>query len=298
MGPLDVTSLDAVLSAMRECDELGRKAFRAKYGFKKSTTYVLTHDGREYDPNAVLAAAHSVQYPEKGPLPANCSGWDQTTRTLAALGFHVTKMASPVASVRLDWTREEVILAMDFYVVCGALSGQPIPGQESGEIAELSRLLRSLGAYPPEIQGEKYRNPQGVYLKLMNLRAIQTHGAHGMNAYSQLDAAVWRDYIDSLPGLHAEAADIRQGIEDGVLTPASATAPAVEDVSIEQQHTERFMVNPSGEPREAKRAEQGLVLRYRDYMAAKGVTIGRKKYLPTGQVRQSTAMSGLKSGKR
>jgi hypothetical protein len=292
MGPLDVTSPDAVLRAIREYDELGRRAFRAKYGFKKPTRRMLVHDGREYDPNAVLAAAHGFQYPHKGPLPANCSGWDQTTRTLAALGFRMTEMASlfgpvrpPVASARLDWTREEVILAMDFYVGCGALSGQPIPGQESGEIAQLSKLLKTLGAYPPEIQGEKCRNPQGVYLKLMNLRAIQTEGVHGINAYSQIDAAVWRDYIDNLPGLHAEAADIRQGVEDGVLSPASAMAPAVEDVSIEQQHTERFMVSPSGEPRQAQRAEQRLVLRYRDYMAAKGVTIGRKKYLPTGQVR-------------
>jgi hypothetical protein len=69
---------------------------------------------------------------------------------------------TPVGSVglvRLDWTREEVILAMDFYVTCGALGGKSIPGQDSGEIAQLSRLLKTLGAYPPEAQGEKYRNP-------------------------------------------------------------------------------------------------------------------------------------------
>jgi hypothetical protein len=163
--------------------------------------------------------------------------------------------------------------------------GKSIPGQDSGAIAQLSRLLKALGAYPPEAQGEKYRNPQGVYLKLMNLRAVQTGGAHGMNAYSQLDAAVWRDYIDNLEELHAEAAAIRQQPEDGVLTPTSTTAPTVEDVDIEQQHTERFMVSPSGEPREAERAEQRLVLRYQDYMAAKGVTVSRKRYRPTGQVR-------------
>jgi hypothetical protein len=43
-----------------------------------------------------------------------------------------------------------------------------------------------------------YRNPPGVALKLLNLRAIETEGLHGMNAYSQLDAAVWRDYVDDL----------------------------------------------------------------------------------------------------
>jgi hypothetical protein len=191
----------------------------------------------------------------------------------------------PTLTARLDWTREEVILAMDFYVTSGALDGKAIPGQDSAEIAQLSMLLRTLSAYPPELQGAKYRNPQGVYLKLMNLRAVQTDGAHGMNAYSQLDAAVWRDYIDDLAALHTEAAAIRQRLEDGVLTPASATAPTVQDVPIEQQHTERFMVSLSGEPREAERAEQALVHRYRDYMASKGIAVIRKKYLPIGQVR-------------
>jgi hypothetical protein len=45
------------------------------------------------------------------------------------------------------------------------------------------------------------------------------------------------------------------------------------------------MVTPSGEPRAAERAEQKLVLRYRDYMAAKGIHVWRKKYLPAGEVR-------------
>jgi hypothetical protein len=186
---------------------------------------------------------------------------------------------------RLDWIREELILAMDFYVLCGAINGSPIPGQGSAEIARLSALLKALNAYPPERQGIRYRNPQGVYLKLMSLRAIQTHGEHSMNAYSQLDAAVWRDYIDDMERLRTEAEAIRQRLGEGVLVPAKETAPVVEDVPIEQQHTERFMVSPSGESREAERAEQSLVLLYRDYMASKGITVIRRRYLPIGQVR-------------
>jgi hypothetical protein len=93
------------------------------------------------------------------------------------------------------------------------------------------------------VQGQKYRNRQGVYLKLMNLCAVRADGAHGMNAYSQPDAVVWRDYIYDLPGLHAEAAVIRQRLKDGVLAPAG-TAPMVHDVEMAQQHIERFMVSP------------------------------------------------------
>jgi hypothetical protein len=189
-----------------------------------------------------------------------------------------------MALVRLDWTREEVILAMDLYITVGAPEGRPIPGQHSAEIGQLSDLLKKLSAYPLERQGEKYRNPNGVYLKLMNLRAIQADGARGMNAYSQLDAAVWREYVDDLPRLHAEAAAIRARLQDGEIKPAQ-TRPRMEDAEIEEQHTEIFMVSPSGEPRQAERAEQKLVLRYRDYMAAKGVVVRRKKYLPAGEVR-------------
>jgi hypothetical protein len=47
-----------------------------------------------------------------------------------------------------------------------------------------------------------------------------------------------------------------------VLAPAGTATPVMVDVEIEQQHTERFMVSPSGEPREAERTEQKLVLRY------------------------------------
>ena len=73
-------------------------------------------------------------------------------------------------------------------------------------------------------------------------------------------------------------------MQDGGIQPAK-TKTVVEDVDIEQQHTETFIVNPSGESRAAERAEQKLVYRYRDHMAAKGIAIGRKKYLPAGEVR-------------
>src|SRR5689334_3849276 len=58
----------------------------------------------------------------------------------------------PVTREQLVWTREEIILAMDFYVRVGAHTGGPIPGQTTAQIVELSGLLKKLGAYPPERQ--------------------------------------------------------------------------------------------------------------------------------------------------
>ena len=173
---------------------------------------------------------------------------------------------------------------MDLYISSGAFAGGGIPGKSSSSVVALSATLRKMSAYPPELHGDKYRNPDGVYLKLTNLRAVQTEGQHGMSAFSQMDAAVWRDYADRIPELQAEAAAIRAGIGTGVVQPAS-TSSRVDDVPIENHNTEWYTVNPGSEPRKAQRAEQALVVRYRDYMAAKGIAVTRKRYIPRGEVR-------------
>lgn len=183
----------------------------------------------------------------------------------------------------MDWTREEIILAMDLYLQSGAVGGGPIPGKTTEPVQALSALLKQLSAHPLEQQGDKYRNPDGVYLKLTNLRAVETDGAKGMSAYSQLDAAVWREFIDDIPRLRDEAEAIRRRLTEGALTEAKTTASAL-NVAIERQHTERFLVHPTGQLREAERAEQALVLRYRDWMSSQGVEVVRRRYTPAGEV--------------
>lgn len=185
---------------------------------------------------------------------------------------------------RLDWTRDEVILAMDLYVRTGAQGGGGIPSKGSQPVVALSDLLKTLSAYPKTQQGSRYRNPDGVYLKLTNLRAIETDGKHGMSAFSQLDAAVWREFIDDLPRLRDEAEAVRRRISDGTLTPAQSL-PTMQDVDIENHHTESFLVTPSGASRVAQRAEQALVLRYCEHLAHLGIKTNRKKYVPAGEVR-------------
>jgi hypothetical protein len=62
--------------------------------------------------------------------------------------WHLTWHALAVALIRLDWTREEIILAMDLYVTVGAFNGGPIPGNSSAQIVQLSDLLKEPGATP------------------------------------------------------------------------------------------------------------------------------------------------------
>lgn len=185
---------------------------------------------------------------------------------------------------QLVWTRDELILALDFYFDVGADTGQPIPGQHTSRIRELSQLVKRLGAYPAERQGPTYRNTNGVYKKLMNLRAVQNGGEHGLTSFGQRDTAIWHEFADDRPRLHAEARALRAQLEHGIIVPASAEA-RIDDADIEQQHIESYQVSPSGQPRSAVRAEQRLVHRYRDHMKPRGIDVRRKRYVPAGEIR-------------
>lgn len=223
-----------VRRAIAECDELGHSDFRRKYGYGEALVYDLVYEGRRYDSKAILGVAYLLA---NGERPSSYSGGANTVvRRLRWLGFtgeerHVSEPLPAAGAGQLIWTREEIILAMDFYVTCGALGGRSVPGKLTSQIAGLSGLLKTLSAYPPEVQDEKYRNTNGVYQKMMNLRYVDTGGRGGLRGASQSDKAVWRDYIDNLDALHAEAAAIRLRLEEGILArprpcPSLTTSPS------------------------------------------------------------------------
>lgn len=63
------------------------------------------------------------------------------------------------------WSRDELILAFDCYL---RWSGNP-PSKESEEIRRLSDTLNQLNNDVDQAS-ETYRNPNGVYIKIMNFR--------------------------------------------------------------------------------------------------------------------------------
>lgn len=67
-------------------------------------------------------------------------------------------------------------------------------------------------------------------------------------------------------------------------TPPRAEA-TVEDVEIERQHTERMVISPNVEEREAERREAPLVSQYSDYLASQGHVVSRKKIRPVGELK-------------
>jgi 5-methylcytosine-specific restriction protein A len=206
MGLQDVSSRDAITAAIAEFDRIGQAAFLEKYGFGEARSYLLRYDGKNYDSKAILGAAHGYQHGE--PLSAaDFSGGDRTVaRRLEGLGFEVVRgqVKNP------DWNRDELIVALCFYL---EHSGKP-PDQQSDKIAELSQFLNTLRQSLGTPANEKLRNPNGVYMKLMNFLYYDSGGSRGLANGGKLAEEVWKLHHADVPRLRELADAIRQGLRD------------------------------------------------------------------------------------
>jgi len=168
--PLTDLTKDAILKAMGEFDALGREEFLTSYGFHPARSYFLEHDGRRYDSKAIAGVAHKFVRPGDGPLIASSfSGGEATVASkLRELGFVVNEDADnePSASRNPHWLRDELILALELYL----RNPQSPPGKTSKEVIELSATLHLLGQRLGRATEGKYRNENGVYMKMMNFR--------------------------------------------------------------------------------------------------------------------------------
>ena len=99
-----LTDANAVHAAIEEFKKLKRTRFLRKYGYKKSTQFLI-FDGRDhFDSKAIVGAAVGHQHPKRGALKHNeFSGGEVTVvKKLERLGFKVIEQGPGV-----DWTPEE-----------------------------------------------------------------------------------------------------------------------------------------------------------------------------------------------
>ncbi|RDI23075.1 protein NO VEIN domain-containing protein [Lentzea flaviverrucosa] len=94
MSYTDVTKAD-VLAAMAECDNRGRSAFLADYGFHPARGYELVHNGHRYDSKAIFGVAH--KFTAGRPLTAGefSGGLHAVVPHLRGLGFTVEAPPRP-----------------------------------------------------------------------------------------------------------------------------------------------------------------------------------------------------------
>jgi 5-methylcytosine-specific restriction protein A len=105
------------------------------------------------------------------------------------------------------WTRDEHIIALDFY-----LSHLPsIPGKDSSEVQELSKVLNNLNSFLDNQITEKFRNPSGVYMKLMNFRRFDpAYTGVGLAHGNKDEEVVWNLYAHKPDELAKLASHIKQ----------------------------------------------------------------------------------------
>ena len=109
----------------------------------------------------------------------------------------------------LKWTREELILALDLYFRLGISS----VSQKHPEILELSKILNALPGKLAARDVLRFRNPNGVYMKLCNfLRLDPIYTGVGLSGGGKLEEVIWKEFCDNRLHLRELAGDIRKSV--------------------------------------------------------------------------------------
>lgn len=107
------------------------------------------------------------------------------------------------------WHRDELILALDLYF-------QLKPGQIHARnplIIELSNVLNTLPLFEDKPDAARFRNPNGVGLKLSNFLALDdTYAGKGMSSSSKLDKVVFDEFKHQRALLHNLANAIKESV--------------------------------------------------------------------------------------
>ena len=89
------------------------------------------------------------------------------------------------------WHRDEIILALDLYFD----KDRGSIDKNNPRIIELSHLLNKLPLFTDRPDAERFRNPNGVTLKLSNFLALdETYEGKGMRSFSKGDAKVFAEF--------------------------------------------------------------------------------------------------------
>ena len=112
------------------------------------------------------------------------------------------------------WHRDEIILTLELYY--DLESGRMNSG--SKEVVELSELLNKLPIHTIRPDAQKFRNPNGVALKLGNFKSFDPdYKGTGLKGGSKLDEEVFNEFYENLSQLRSIANNIKSAVNNKVL---------------------------------------------------------------------------------
>ena len=213
-----LTSREAVIAAIHEYDKLGKDKFLARYGFGEARSYLIVHDEKEYDSKAIAGVAYRNQFGTLLGAGDFSGGHETVQKKMKSLGFLVRGSRPPT------WVRDELILALDLYMRRGWLDDL------HPEVQELSVLLNGLPIHQEWRFTPRFRNANGVCMKLANFQALDpSYKGTGLDGGSVGDREIWTEFHDKPELLATLAASIRAGST----TDAAETAEDGEDEALE-----------------------------------------------------------------
>ena len=128
------------------------------------------------------------------------------------------------------WTRDELILLLDFYL----RRAPKIPSKTSPDIAALSKLLNRLQAKLGGEIKDKFRNINGVYLKLMNYRRFDPqYKGKGMTHGGKDEEVVWNLFAHDPFELRKVASAVKAFVASDAEIPPPTLADSEESESDE-----------------------------------------------------------------
>lgn len=105
------------------------------------------------------------------------------------------------------WHRDEIILALDLYFS----SSRGSIDDKNPRIIEVSQILNELPLFPDRPDEVKFRNANGVTLKLSNFLAFDPeYGGKGMSRGSKLDKIVFNEFFNDKEKLRRIAGEIKK----------------------------------------------------------------------------------------
>jgi predicted HNH restriction endonuclease len=178
----------------------------AEWEQNRAHRYAIRQEGRRYPVKQIISMA-------TGMSVSDFSGGQavgDANQYIISRGFAVVELRRR----NPDWVRDELILALDMYLRC---AGKP-PPKGSSEIEDLSKTLNRLGRYLGIATEDRFRNVNGVYMKLMNFRRFDPVftqvGKRGLSRGGQAEEAVWNEFAADPERCRAVAQTIRQIVAD------------------------------------------------------------------------------------
>lgn len=125
-----------------------------------------------------------------------------------------------------NWHRDEIILALDLYFQLE--SGEM--NSNNPKVIELSGLLNKLPIHNVRPDSVKFRNPNGVNLKLANFKSFDpNYLGKGLKSASKLDKAIFDEFFEDQELLRSIALGIRKTLSNSELTKKLYEIPIEED---------------------------------------------------------------------